>query len=119
MITRAYFDIPGGFCAVVKLMSPPCKGSGAAGGGCSRAAGSLKSVDADGFQKSGGKGGGSDAPGAPPVQDKQRKTCKRICTFMFKGGVYKTSTAIHAAAALAGIQCRYFLDRTPTFRVDD
>lgn len=42
------------------------------------------------------------ASAAPAASCKDaRKECTRIATFMFKGGVYKTTTTIHAASALA------------------
>lgn len=73
-----------------------------ADGGSAHAQG-PSSVDACGIQDSRSERGADIELGAQPVKDTKDQTCKRICMFMFKGGVYKTSTSIHAAAALAGV----------------
>jgi Mrp family chromosome partitioning ATPase len=67
-------------CLVVELIAPPGKDP---------AASSTRA------EVGGGSGGGKARPTAA-------EKCKRIVTFMFKGGVYKTSTTINAAAALSG-----------------
>ena len=86
----------------MKLISPPSTAeSSAADGGSARGAGS-RSVEACGAQDSESTREGGSAAGALPAEEHSKK-CKRICMFMFKGGVYKTSTSIHAAAALAGV----------------
>ena len=47
-----------------------------------------------------GPSGGAAAAAPPEITG--TGACTRFATFMFKGGVYKTMTTVHAASALAG-----------------
>jgi Mrp family chromosome partitioning ATPase len=93
-------------CLVVELIAPPGKDPAASSTRADsfEARNSPPPSQACGGSRAGG--GQTSEVGGSPGGGKARPTaaekCKRIVTFMFKGGVYKTSTTINAAAALSG-----------------